>query len=173
MLIAPVNSPLPEHLKKKGCSNMTNRKKTDNTQWIELCEYVKKEILEYDDNMKFPQYLALRLQGVKRGEHIANNTHTANAHYDDYTILCTFKLCKQRIVAYLHNNEQKIKDERHKINLIMKMIEPEINDVYLRLQRVKKSQTKSEKIMCDNQCNKSAKYTKKTKEINNRMKKLF
>ena len=163
MLIAPVNLPLPEHLKKKGCSNMTNKKKTDNAQWIELCEYVKKEILEYDDNMKFPQYLALRLQGVKRGEHIANNTHTANAHYDDYTILCAFKLCKQKIVSYLHNNEQKIKDERHKINLIIKIIEPEINDVYLRLQRVKKSQTKSEKIMCDNQCNQSAKYTKKTK----------
>ena len=152
---------------------MTNKKKTDNAQWIELCEYVKKEILEYDDNMKFPQYLALRLQGVKRGEHIANNTHTANAHYDDYTILCAFKLCKQKIVSYLHNNEQKIKDERHKINLIIKIIEPEINDVYLRLQRVKKSQTKSEKIMCDNQCNQSAKYTKKTKEINDRMKKLF
>ena len=35
---------------------MRNIKKKDNEQWIELCEYVKKEILEYDDNMKFPQY---------------------------------------------------------------------------------------------------------------------
>ena len=32
---------------------------------------------------------------------------------------------------------------------------------------------KSEKIMCDNQRNNGAKYTKKTKEINDRMKKLF
>lgn len=56
---------------------MRNVKKKDNEQWIELCEYVKKEILEYDDNMKFPQYLALKLQGIKRGEHIANNNHEA------------------------------------------------------------------------------------------------
>ena len=42
---------------------MRNIKKKENEQWNELCEYVKKEILEYDDNMKFPQYLALKLQG--------------------------------------------------------------------------------------------------------------
>lgn len=94
---------------------MRNIKKKDNEQWIELCEYVKKEILEYDDNMKFPQYLALKLQGIKRGEHIANNNHEAKANYDDYTILCTFKLCKKKIVSYLHNNESKIHDEKHKI----------------------------------------------------------
>ena len=29
--------------------------KNNNDSWCELCEYVKKEILEYDDNMKFPQ----------------------------------------------------------------------------------------------------------------------
>lgn len=132
---------------------MRNVKKKDNEQWIELCEYVKKEILEYDDNMKFPQYLALKLQGIKRGEHIANNNHEAKANYDDYTILCTFKLCKRKIVTYLHENEKKIKDEKHKINLIMKMIEPEINDVYLRLQNVKKTEERVESKDFNNQSN--------------------
>ena len=131
---------------------MRNIKKKDNEQWIELCEYVKKEILEYDDNMKFPQYLALKLQGIKRGEHIANNNHEAKANYDDYTILCTFKLCKRKIVTYLHENEKKIKDEKHKINLIMKMIEPKD---------------------FNNQSNENAGYVKKTKETSDRMKKLF
>lgn len=151
---------------------MRNIKRKDE-KWIELCEYVKKEILEYDDNMKFPQYLALKLQGIKRGEHIANKNHTANANYDDYTILCTFKLCKKKIVTYLHENEKKIKDENHKINLIMKMIEPEINDVYLRIQRAEKTKSKVEQQPFDNQSNENAEYVKKTKEVNDKMKKLF
>lgn len=148
-------------------------KKKDNEQWLELCRYVKKEILEYDDNMKFPKYLALRLQGVKRGEHIANNTHNINANYDDYTILCTFKLCKKKIVSYLHKNENKIHDEKHKINLIMKIIEPEINDVYLRLQNVKKTEERVESKDFNNQRNENAGYVKKTKETSDKMKKLF
>lgn len=152
---------------------MRSTKKKDNESWIELCEYVKKEILEYDDNMKFPQYLALKLQGIKRGEHIANNNHEAKAHYNDYTILCTFKFCKKKIVSYLHNNESKIHDEKHKINLIMKIIEPEINDVYLRLQRIEKAKTKAENIEAKNQSSNGAKYTKKTKETSDKMKKLF
>lgn len=149
------------------------KKEKDNEQWLELCRYVKKEILEYDDNMKFPKYLALRLQGVKRGEHIANNTHNINANYDDYTILCTFKLCKKKIVSYLHKNENKIHDEKHKINLIMKIIEPEINDVYLRLQNVKKTEERVEFKDFNNQSNENAGYVKKTKETSNKMKKLF
>ena len=152
---------------------MRNIKKEENGQWNELCDYVKKEILEYDDNMKFPQYLALKLQGIKRGEHIANNNHTAKANYDDYTILCTFKLCKKKIVTYLHENEKNIQGERHRINLIVKMIEPEINDVYLRIQRAEKTKSKVEQQTFDNQSNESAGYVKKTKEINEKMKKLF
>ena len=148
-------------------------KDSSKKQWDELCEYVKKEILEYDDNMKFPQYLALKLQGIKRGNHIANNNHTSNANYDDYTILCTFKLCRQKIISYLHDNEMKIKDENHKINLIMKMIEPEINDVYLRIQKAEKAKSSVENKSFENQSNENAGYTRKTKDVNDKMKKLF
>ena len=142
-------------------------------EWIELCEYVKKEILQYDDNMKFPTYLALKLQGLKKGQHIANNNIQTAACYDDYTLLCAFKICKRRIIDYLEKNESKIKDEKHKINLIMKMIEPEINDVYLRLQRAERAKTKVENVEYENQNHDSASYVKKTKETSDRMKKLF
>ena len=152
---------------------MRKEKDKDYKQWLELCNYVKKEILEYDDNMKFPKYLALKLQGIKRGEHIANNNQEAKANYDYYTILCTFKLCKRKIVSYLHDNEKKINDEKHKINLIMKMIEPEINDVYLRLQRAEKAKMKVENVEYKNQNNNGAEYVKKTKETSDKMKKLF
>lgn len=145
----------------------------ETSSWDELCEYVKKEILEYDDNMKFPRYLALKLQGLKKGEHIANNYQKPIAHYDDYTLLYAFKLCKKKIVTYLHNNEKKINDEQHKINLIIKMVEPEINDVYLRLQRAEKTKLRVKNIVFDNQSNENAGYVKRTKEVNDEMKKLF
>ena len=142
-------------------------------EWKELCGYVKKEILQYDDSMKFPKYLALRLQGLKKSQHIANNECEIQANYDDYTILCTFKLCKKRILDYLHDNETKIKNEQHKINLIMKFIEPEINDVYLRLRNAKRMRESIEGESFDNQSNDGAEYKKRTKDVNEKLKKLF
>lgn len=149
------------------------KKEPKNKDWIELCEYVKREILHYDSNMKIPTHLILKLQGLKKGQHIANNHIEQNACYDDYTLLCTFKLCKSRIVDYLLKNEMRIKDENHKINLIIKMVEPEINDVYIRLQQTKKREVKLQNESFENQLNQGADYTKKTQKINNNLKRLF
>lgn len=148
-------------------------KKTKNKEWDELCEYVKKEILNYDDNMKFPTYLALKLQGLKKGQHIANNNINKNANYDDYTLLCAFKICKPKIINYLNNNELKIKDERHKINLIVKIVEPVINDVYVRIQQTKMSEEKVIQSSFENQYNNSADYKRKTKVANDKLKELW
>ncbi|WP_206459332.1 hypothetical protein [Anaerovorax sp. IOR16] len=148
-------------------------KKTKNKEWDELCEYVKKEILNYDDNMKFPTYLALKLQGLKKGQHIANNNANKNANYDDYTLLCAFKICKPKIINYLNNNYLKIKDEQHKINLIVKMVEPVINDVYVRIQQTKMSEERVIQSSFENQYNKGADYKKKTKAENDRLKELW
>lgn len=149
------------------------KSESGNKEWIELCEYVKKEILKYDDNMKFPTYLALKLQGLKKGQHIANNNIKTEACYDDYTLLCTFKICKNRILDYLEKNEIKIKDEKHRINLIIKIVEPEINDVYIRLKQAKKREEKIADTSFENHYSKGAKYTKKTHDVSEKMKKLF
>ena len=149
------------------------KKKEEKSSWNELCDYVKREILEYDENMKFPKYLALKLQGLKKGEHIANKNIRASASYDDFTILCAFKLNKNKIVKYLHDNEAKINGEGHRINLIIKMIEPEINDVYLRLQNTKKVQKRVADKDFENQVYEGAMYTPKTTEVSEKMKSLF
>lgn len=149
------------------------KSESGNKEWIELCEYVKKEILKYDDNMKFPTYLALKLQGLKKGQHIANNNIKTEACYDDYTLLCTFKICKNRILDYLEKNEIKIKDEKHRINLIIKIVEPEINDVYIRLKQAKKREEKIADTSFENHYSKGAIYTKKTHDVSEKMKKLF
>ena len=144
----------------------------DKATWEELCEYVKLEILGYDSKMKFPKDLALKLQGLKKGQFIANNKAKINAQYDNFTLLCTFKLCKQRIVNYISNND-KIKNEKHKINTIMKIIEPEVNDMYIRLNERELSIKKIESINVENHYNNSAKYTKKTNETKQKFEDLW
>jgi len=148
-------------------------KKTDDTPWVRLCEYVKLEILEYDNEMKFPPYLALKLKGLGYGNYIANNNveHQANYGYD--VLLVAFKLNRRKIVDYLHRNDKKIKDEKHKINIIMKMIEPELNDIHLRMQQNSKVEERISTIDMGNQSNKNAGYTKKTKEVSDKLKDLF
>ena len=145
-----------------------------NRSWVELCEYVKRDILGYDENMKFPTYLAQRLQGIKRGEYIANNNQDENAHYDDFVLLCTFKYCKSKILNYYRKNEKKIKDERHRINIALKIVENHLNDVYLRVKKARELKEKMENNSIENQSYENiAEYKKKTTEVNNKMKGLF
>lgn len=158
--------------KERTKSTKKTRKDKD---WVELCEYIKKEILNYDDNMRFPKALALRLRGLQYGQYIANNNIEREAKYDSYTLLCTFKLCRNRIVNYFINHQDMIKDERHKINIMMKIVESEVNDVYMRLQQVKQIQEQKERTSSSIPMNTpSASYTRKTKEITNeKLKKIF
>lgn len=160
---------MPEHFYQKGVNVMARDiKERKDADWIELCEYIKKEILNYDEDMKFPRDLALRIRGLQYGQYVANNNIDKAAKYDVYTLLCTFKLCRSRIVNYLETNESKIKDEKHKINIIMKIVEQEVNDVHIRLKQAKQSQQKIERASFDTQQNTSAQYTKKTKDKNNK-----
>jgi hypothetical protein len=147
---------------------------SEKKEWKELCDYVKLNILEYDNNMKFPTFLAIRLKGLKEGKFICNNSTQQQASYDYKTILYTFMLCKNTIVAYLHNNQTKFQDdENYKINFIMKVIEKEINDVYLRLKNKKESINKIENKDMSNQINESAEYITKSKTVNEKLKKIW
>ena len=86
--------------------------------WDALYNYVKLEILNYHDK-KMPKKMVLRLIGLKDGKFYANNKTKKEASYDYKLILLTFKLMKGTILNALQNTN--IKDEQHKINLIMKL----------------------------------------------------
>jgi len=144
-----------------------------NNEWNDLCEYVKKEILEYPNDMKFPKYLALRLRGLESGQFIANKKQTPQANYDYKTILITFKICKSKILQYFIGNQTKFKDERHKINTIMLFVENEINDVTIRLKNVKHSEDKIEKMKMENQTNEGSEYKSKTTQVNKDLDELW
>lgn len=146
----------------------------ENQDWKDLCNYVKYEILEYDKSLKFPQQLVLRLKGLNKGQYIRNKKSEIQAEYSFETILFTFKVCKFKIKNYLHDNSVKIKDEEHKINIIMLFIEKEINDVCLRIKAKEQTQNKIDNLELDNQCHNGAEY-KNNSEIkqNERLKNLW
>jgi hypothetical protein len=144
-------------------------KKEDNQDWIKLCEYVKKEVLQYNEDMKMPKYLILRLRGLVKGQFLANKNIKPNAEYEYKTILYTFKICKPK---FLQCGIQ-YKDERHKINTLMMFIENEINDVVLRLKRTESSEEKVSNLKLDNQYNNGAEYKKKEIKVNKNLESLW
>lgn len=150
--------------------NMTKEEEKD---WNELCEYIRYEILEYDNDMKFPKYLALRLKGLANGKFIANNKTSNNAHYSYKVILATFKICKYKIKNYLASNSAKIQDEQHKCNIIMKFAEEEINDVELRFRQIKKKEQEISKLELPEIQSKKSAYKQSEYKENKNLKNLW
>lgn len=150
-------------------------KKQEQIDWLAMCEYVFKEVLQYETGKKFPRYLALRLRGLHEGKFMANKKQKPQASYDYQLILLTFKYCKYSILQYIGPGKDKIKDERHLINTIMTFVEGEINNVYSRLKNAKKAEEKTMSIELDNQVHEGIEYKKKAKDkvINKELEELW
>lgn len=139
----------------------------ENQEWEELYEYVKTNILRYDKEQLLPNNITVRLLGLSRGKHMANNQSKNNANYSYKTILNTFKYCSQDIQKGLRTN--KFNDEQHKFNYVAKVIENNINNVYLRMRNAEKAKEEARNTTIDFVSNVSAEYQKKTKETTNKL----
>lgn len=98
-------------------------------QWDALYMFVKYEILGYDENMDLPRYFVLRLKGMAQGNLIAKAMDEAPQTYGYKVVLKTFE--KKQAAIQWAINHSKFNNERHKFNWIMRLIENNINDVYL------------------------------------------
>lgn len=130
----------------------------------DLCDYVKASILEYSDDMKLPRFIILRLRGLEKGQFLANKKCEPYAKYDCKTILYTFKSCKLEISRGIKGKD--FKNEQHRFNYIMVIIESNINDMVNRLNNVQKSKEKTESIALDHVESNSAEYKPKSKNVN-------
>lgn len=139
----------------------------ENQDWEELYEYVKKDILGYEVEQKLPQYITIRLLGLARGKHMANNRTVNNANYSYKTILNTFKFCSADIQKAIRTNN--FSNEQHKINYVLKIIEKNINDVYIRMKSIEKAKKESESTVLNTVTYTGAEYQKKTKEVTNKL----
>ncbi len=142
-------------------------------EWINLYEYVKKEIMEYPDDFKLPKFIILRLRGLAKGQFLANKKQPPMANYEYKTILYTFKICKLSILTGFKSNNTKFTNEQHKFNYAMVIIENNINDMVIRLKNAKSAKEKTESLKMDNINHEGAEYISKTKKENNNLKDLW
>ena len=133
--------------------------------WIDLYEYVKKEIMEYTPDIKLPKYIILRLKGLASRQFLANKKQTPMCSYEFKTILYTFKLCRPNILVGFRTNNTKFTDEKHKFNYAMVIIEGNINDMVIRLRNAENAKTKAENIDMENIYHEGAEYQPKTKKL--------
>lgn len=106
----------------------------DNQKWNELYEYVKNNIFNYNDSIKLSDSSIMRLKGLTSGKYFAGKKSKNNAKYSYEVVLNTFKFCYTDIQRALKNNN--FKDEQHKMNYIAKIIENNINDVYIKMKKI-------------------------------------
>ena len=138
----------------------------EKAEWDELYQYVKKEILFYDDSQAMPSNFVLRLRGMTKGKYIDNKNIEDKADYSFKIILYTFQICKPSIMQAL--STKTFQNEMNKFNYICKIVENSINDVYLRLDKVKKSEEAINSIDTNVLSHQSGKYQKKTEDVKNK-----
>ena len=134
-------------------------------QWDELYHYVKKEILLYDDAQSIPSSFVLRLKGLTKGKYLENKKTEDKANYSYQIILYTFQICKPSIMKAL--NYKTFENEQNKFNYICKIVENNVNDVYIRVKNSKKVEDNINNLDTNILSHEKGKYKKKTEEIKN------
>jgi hypothetical protein len=112
--------------------------------WESLYYYVKNNIMGYDENQSLSKGMVLRLKGLLTNKFMANNNIESTANYSYQTILNTFKFCSQDIKNGLRTNT--FKDETHRFNYVLKIVEKNINDVYIRMRNAEKAKEEAKNI---------------------------
>lgn len=113
---------------------MTEKEKQD---WESLYMYVKSNIMGYDENQALSSTMVLRLKGLLTNKFIENGNIESTANYSYETILNAFKYSSLDIQKALRINN--FKDEMHRFNYILKIVEKNINTVYVRMRNAQKA----------------------------------
>ena len=142
---------------------MTEKEKQD---WEALYFYVK-DLLGYDENQALSSTMVLRLKGLLTNKFMENNNIESTANYSYEVILNTFKFCSPAINKALRTNSWT--SETHKFNYILKIVESNINNVYMRMKNVKKAKEEAKNTIIDTTGHTGAEYQRKTKEVNSKL----
>lgn len=142
---------------------MSEKEKRD---WETLYFYVK-NLLGYDENQALSSTMVLRLKGLLTNKFIENNNIQDGANYSYEVILNTFKFCSPTINKALRTNSWT--NEMHRFNYVLKIVESNINNVYLRMKNLQKTKEEAKNTTVDTANHIGADYQRKTKEVNNKL----
>lgn len=108
----------------------------ENKEWDDLYQYVKKEILGYEECQNLSPFQIRILKQLRNGEYVVRNKQMVNKGYPYKVILFTFKFKKRDILAAIQGKT--FNDEKHKFSYIMVIVNNSINDIYKRYLRTLK-----------------------------------
>jgi hypothetical protein len=112
--------------------------------WDELYTYVRKNIMNYDDNQALSNAMVLRLKGLLTNKFMENNNIKSTANYSYETILNTFKYSSLDIQKAIRTNNWA--DEMHKFNYVLKIVEKNINTVYVKMKNIEKAKEEAKNV---------------------------
>lgn len=143
---------------------MARKKMTEEEKiaWDELYTYVRKNIMGYDDNQALSSTMVLRLKGLLTNKFMENGNIASTANYSYETILNTFKYSSLDIQKALRTNN--FKDESHKFNYILKIVEKNINTVYVRMKNAEKAKEEAKNTTIEAPTHTGAEFKPKEKK---------
>lgn len=139
---------------------MTDKEKQD---WENLYYYVK-NLLGYDENQALSSTMVLRLKGLLSNKFIENNNIESTANYSYEIILNTFKFSSLDIQRALKNNN--FKDEMHKFNYVLKIVEKNINTVYVKTKNLERAKEEARSTVVEAPIHTGADFKPKAKGTN-------
>ena len=130
--------------------------------WDNLYTYVRKNIMGYDDNQALSSAMVLRLKGLLTNKFMENKNIESTANYSYETILNTFKYSSFDIQKALRTNN--FKDEKHKFNYILKIVEQNINTVYVKMKNVEKAKEEAKNATIEAPVHEGAEFKPREKK---------
>ena len=118
----------------------------DKQDWDNLYHHVK-NILGYDENQALSSTMVLRLKGLLTNKFIENGNIASTANYSYETILNAFKYSSFDIQKALRTNT--FKDEMHRFNYILKIVEKNINTVYVKMRNIEKAKEEAKNTVVE------------------------
>ena len=115
----------------------THLSQQEKQDWDALYQYVKTNVMGYDINQSLSKQMCLRLKGLLKNKFIENHNIPDTANYSYQVVLNTFKFCNLSIQKGFNTNT--FQDENHRFNYALKIVERNLNDVYIRMRDAEKS----------------------------------
>ena len=134
--------------------------------WDKVYDYFRYKVLCYEGMKPLPKGTVLRLKGMLEGKFMANNNIEDIADYSYEILLNTLKYSLPDIQKGFKNNT--FKDEKHRTNYALKIVEENLNTVYVKMESAKKAEDKTDLVDTAIITHEGAKYKADNKKIHSK-----
>ena len=146
----------------ESSNKSTNPRKDQNFR--DMCLWIERELFGYDENQHLHKGACGFLQGLRKGQGYANNSHDQYGNYSVEVIFNTFKIQKVNILRSIKGKEFTSEDK--KMAYICRIVEKHLNDMYTRMKNAKESEKKIDHVNLDAVKSETAVYQRQTADSN-------